>query len=71
MSADETDQQSCSSQNSMFTEPSSQLFKDDLPVKPVHESTVFQIFQKYRHELVHWAQKKKPLQAKSKLMLTK
>uniref|UniRef100_A0A7N2LR91 Uncharacterized protein n=1 Tax=Quercus lobata TaxID=97700 RepID=A0A7N2LR91_QUELO len=39
MSAEETDQQSCSSQNSMFTEPSSQLFKDDLPVKPVHEST--------------------------------
>ena len=60
MSAEETDQQSCSSQNSMFTEPSSQLFKDDLTCQTrTWINTVFQIFQKYRHELVRWAQKKK------------
>ncbi|XP_050287223.1 uncharacterized protein At4g18490-like [Quercus robur] len=38
MSAEETDQQICSSQKSMFTEPSSQLVKDDIPVKPVHDN---------------------------------
>ncbi|KAL0011254.1 hypothetical protein SO802_006362 [Lithocarpus litseifolius] len=38
MSAEETDQQICSSQKSMFTEPSSQLLKDDIPVKPVHDN---------------------------------
>ncbi|KAM3700464.1 hypothetical protein ACJW31_05G100300 [Castanea mollissima] len=38
MRAEETDQQSCSSQKSMFTEPSSQLVKDDIPVKPVHDN---------------------------------
>ena len=38
MSAEETDQQICSSQKSMFTEPSSQLVRDDIPVKPVHDN---------------------------------
>nr|XP_023907347.1 uncharacterized protein At4g18490-like [Quercus suber] len=38
MSAEETGQQICSSQKSMFTEPSSQLVKDDIPVKPVHDN---------------------------------
>ena len=39
MSAEETDQQICSSQKS---EPSSQLVKDDIPVKPVHDNELNQ-----------------------------
>ena len=38
ISAEETEQQSRFSEKSMFTEPYSQLVKDDLPVQPVHDN---------------------------------